>query len=87
MAITHHFNNENDVAAGGTWFDDYGRRICDWSWDVQKRILTIKTGAVGRTVDLSKHGDQNFTQETLKQRLPEIAIRKAEDITKRKYQD
>ncbi len=31
MAITARFNDQNEVAAGGEWFDDYGRSICKWT--------------------------------------------------------
>lgn len=87
MAITHHFNDENDVSAGGIWFGDYGQKICSWSWDSSKKVLSIETGTFGRKIDLSEHGDQNFTQETLKQRLPDLAIHAAEDLDKRKYRN
>jgi hypothetical protein len=34
---THRFNYASDPAKGGTWFSDRGLRICDWSWDGEKK--------------------------------------------------
>jgi len=48
MAITHHFHDPNNIAAGGTWKHDYGQTICSWSWDAAKKELTVTCGAKGK---------------------------------------
>jgi hypothetical protein len=80
MAITHHFHDPNNIAAGGTWKHDYGQTICSWSWDAAKKELTVTCGAKGKKFDLSQHGDQNFTDAKLRERLPALAIEAAGTI-------
>ena len=41
MAITHNFTNENDLNEGGTWFDDFGRKICTWQWDFASKKFEV----------------------------------------------
>jgi hypothetical protein len=33
----HRFHYESDPIKGGTWFGDRGVRLCDWSWDAEKK--------------------------------------------------
>ena len=85
MAITHNFNNDSDYSEGGQWFDDYGRRICQWTWNSSARELTVTCGVNGSKIDLSQFSDHQFTDVELKQRLPTLAIETSDRINKTKY--
>jgi hypothetical protein len=76
---THRFNYQSDPAKGGTWFGDKGVRVCDWSWDVEKKTLTVRTvrrGPRGKQVSLSVDLESLEPQE-LGKRLSEIALETA----------
>jgi hypothetical protein len=85
MAITHHFVDPEKFASGGAWKHDFGQVICTWSWDVAKKELTVTSGTHGKRFDLGQHGDQNFTEAKLRERLPRLAIEAAEKIHGTKY--
>jgi hypothetical protein len=84
MAITHHFSDAGNLAAGGAWKHDFGQTICTWTWDAATRELTVKVDARGKRFDLSRHGEQNFTAVKLRERLPRLAIEAAEGIDETK---
>lgn len=84
--VTHHFHDPKNFAAGGVWKHDYGQTICSWAWDSSKKELTVTCGAKGKRFDLSQHGDQNFTEVKLRERLPKLAIETAETINNAKYE-
>ena len=85
MATTHTFASDAGFAAGGTWFDDYGRKICSWIWDPSVRILTVECGSRGQKIDLSSFDKQNLSDEKLRKQLPTLAIEAAEKIKGTKY--
>ena len=85
MATTHSFNNDADYTDGGQWFDDFGRRICQWQWNVKSRELTVTCGSTGSKVDLSEFGDHQFTDEQLRERLPTLSIETAQRINNTTY--
>lgn len=85
MAITHSFNNDANYTEGGNWFDDYGRRICQWQWDADTEILTVTCGIHGSNTDLKSFGEHQFTEENLKKRLPALAIETAGRINNTEY--
>ena len=80
MAITYHNNDEASLAAGGTWFDDFGRVICTWTWDPRSLVLTVICGPQGRTHDLSKAGALRLPENELRSRLVQLALLDAESI-------
>jgi len=80
MAITHIFKNDADYSEGGHWTDDYVGKICDWVWDVDSRVLTVRCGFRGRKRDLSGFGVRQFTEEIFKKRLARLALEIAEDL-------
>jgi hypothetical protein len=84
MAITHHFSDAGNLAAGA-WKHDFGQMIGTWTWDAATRELTVKVDARGKRFDLSRHGEQNFTAVKLRERLPRLAIEAAEEIDEAKY--
>jgi len=86
MAITHKFKDSNDFTQGGEWFDDNGRRICEWAWDASTKKLNIKCGIHGRKIDLSKFEQQNLTEKSLNRTLPMLALETAEEINNIKYE-
>ena len=80
MASTHRFKNNADYAEGGYWNDEYGDKICEWDWDVNSRVLTVRCGFHGRKRDLSGFGVRQFTEELFKKRLPRLALEIAEAL-------
>jgi len=85
MAISHKFNDSNDFTQGGEWFDDNGRRICEWAWDVSAKKLNIKCGIHSKKIDLSKSEQQKLTDKSLNRTLPMLALETAEEINNIKY--
>jgi len=85
MTTTHSFNDDEDYSKGGQWFDDYGGRICEWSWDAPSKVLTVECGIKGSRRDLSQFDEQSYTEETLEQRLPVFALNTAETLNSTKY--
>ena len=82
MATTHNVDDDNIDA--GTWFDDYGRVICKWTWTPATKMLAVQCGANGKRLDLSRLV-QSLDDETLRKRLPQLAVEVAESITGTKY--
>jgi hypothetical protein len=78
---THAFNDESDFAKGGTWYGDYGRHFCKWSWDPATKTLAVQRGARGKRIDLGAFDPHDLTTEQLRQRLPELALQAAQRIT------
>ena len=78
---THRFNDPKDPTRGGTWFGDYGRRICDWSWDANTKTVKVTRGKRGKRRDLSGIGEQLLTSEELRERLPQLTLETAQRIT------
>ena len=85
MVITHRFNNECDLEEGGTWFGDDGELICKWNWDRKFRKLDVRCGSWRSAIDLSRFRDRDMTDEKLKEKLPKMAIKKAERLNATKY--
>jgi hypothetical protein len=75
---THAFSDPADYTKGGTWFGDYGRHFCRWTWNVETRELTVIKGPHGKRIDLSALGQP--TPEELKTRLPAIALEAGQRI-------
>ena len=83
----HRFNYESDPVKGGTWFGDKGVRVCDWSWDVEKKTLTVRTvrrGPRGKQVSLSVDLEKLEPPQELGKRLSEIALEAALRIHRRR---
>ena len=85
MAVTHRFVDDKHPLQGGRWFDDYGRLICAWEWDLAERELTVTCGNCGRRIDLSQFSAEQLQPEALIARLPRLAIETAEQILDMKY--
>jgi len=85
MAITHRFNNTNDLEEGGMWFGDDGELICKWNWDRKSKMLDVRCGSWRSAKYLSRYGVRDFTDEKLKKRLPKLAIEAAERLNDTKY--
>jgi hypothetical protein len=81
MAITAHFNDKNDIAAGGEWFDDYGRSICSWIYDPATREIEVMCGPTGKRMTLPAI----MNETDLNSRLARLAIEAAEQIRGVKY--
>ena len=77
---THRFHYESEPTKGGTWFGDHGVRLCDWSWDGKKKILTLRRGLRGTQVSLSVDVER-LEPQGLGKRLSEIAL----EATQRLY--
>ena len=83
---THRFNYESDPSRGGTWFGDKGVRVCDWSWDMEGKKLTVRTvrrGPAGKQVSLSVDLERLEPHE-LGKRLSEIALKTALRVHRRR---
>ena len=78
---THAFNDPSDFAKGGTWFGEYGRHFCKWSWDAAAKSLTVQRGARGKRIDLSGWDQHALGAEQLRKRLPALALEAANRIT------
>jgi len=78
---THAFNDASDFAKGGTWFGDYRRHFCRWSWDAATKSLIVQRGARGKRIDLSGWDQHALSTEQLRKRLPELALEAANRIT------
>ena len=85
MVITHRFNNEHNLEEGGMWFGDDGQLICKWNWDRKFRKLDVRCGSWRSAIDLSRFRDRDMTDEKLKEKLPKMAIKKAERLNATKY--
>jgi len=72
---THRFHYESDPTKGGTWFGDRGVRICDWSWNGEKRILRVWRGLRGKQIYL------RLEPQELGRRLSEAALEAAQRST------
>ncbi len=72
---THAFNHPADIAQGGTWYGDYGRHMCRWTWDNSTKSLQVICGLTGKHIDLS---GVDLTAVDLRERLPQIAFEAAE---------
>jgi hypothetical protein len=84
MAITHKFNDENDVAAGGTWSGDYGSTICTWAYNPSSRELQVRCDSKGKLVSLPPSHE---SAAELKVHLARLAIELAEKIHGRDYRN
>jgi hypothetical protein len=82
MVIAHHFRDENDVAAGGQWVDDYGRSICEWTYAPTSRTIHVTCGPKGMSFPLPPTDDGS---PGLMNRLAKLAITAAEKIRGVKY--
>jgi hypothetical protein len=78
---THRFNYESDPTKGGTWFGDHGVRICDWSWDGEKKILTVRLGVHGKQISLSGVDVERLEPQEHGRRLSEAALEAAQRST------
>src|SRR4029077_15602845 len=56
------------------WFGDHGVRLCDWSWDVEKKILTVRRGRRGEQIYLSNVDLERLDPQELGRRLSEAAF-------------
>ena len=85
MAITHRFNDTDDLEEGGMWFGDGGELICKWNWHRKSRKLDVRCGSWHSTIGLNKFGEREFTDKKLKKKLPKMAIKTAERLNDTKY--
>jgi len=81
---THRFNDPEDPTRGGTWFGEHGRRICDWSWDATTKTVRITRYARAKRIDLINVGEQLLAPEELRERLPQLALKAAQRIAKKR---
>ena len=83
---THRFNYESDPTRGGTWFGDKGVRVCDWSWDMEERKLTVRTvrrGPGGKQVSLGVDLE-GLEPHELGKRLSQTALETALRVHRRR---
>jgi hypothetical protein len=78
---THRFHYESDPTKGGTWFGDRGVRICDWSWNGEKRILRVWRGLRGEQIYLCDVDVERLEPQELGRRLSEAALEAAQRST------
>jgi hypothetical protein len=83
--ITHSFAERDSLASGGTWFDDFGRVICKWIWNYEAKVLTVTCGSRGQRIELSRLDAQSLEAESLRNRLPRLAIEAAERTNDTRY--
>lgn len=78
---THRFHYEFDPTKGGTWFNDRGVRICDWSWDAEKKLLRVRRGLHSEEVSLSGVDVERLESQEFGRRLSEGALEAAQRST------
>ncbi|HWX32130.1 MAG TPA: hypothetical protein VNZ53_32455 [Steroidobacteraceae bacterium] len=78
MACTPHFNTKDD---GGWWADDYGKRICTWTYDANSMEIAVACGPTGKKRQLPT----KLAGVELKNQLAKIAIELEEKITGKRY--
>jgi len=78
---THRFHYESDPTKGGTWFGDRGVRICDWSWNGEKKILTVRQRMSGKQISLSGVDPESLNAQELGRRLSEAALEATQQNT------
>ncbi len=78
--VTHHFNDENDYTQSGRFAGDYGRTICESSWDADSKVIDVRCGSHERPADLSKYDPAWLTDDELEKRLPHVARSIAKQI-------
>jgi hypothetical protein len=76
----HRFHYESDHTKGGSWFSDRGLRICDWSWDGEKKILTVWSAPRRNPVSLSGVNLERLDPQELGRRLSEAALEAVQRI-------
>ena len=78
---THRLHYESDPTKGGTWFGDRGVRICDWSWNGEKKILTVRQRMSGKQISLSGVDPERLNAQELGRRLSETALEATQQNT------
>jgi hypothetical protein len=73
LVRTHRFNYESDYTKGGTWFGNNGVRLCDWSWDGEKKILTVRRARYSEEIRLSVDVER-YSLEELGKQLSQAAL-------------
>ena len=68
--ITHHLNEDGQR---GYFADDYGSRMCRWSWNAEAKELRVRVGQTERPVDLSSFGIDRLSDGELLERLIAVA--------------
>jgi len=86
MTTTHAFNDPDDLANGGAWFDAHGRRICHWSWDGASKSLLVELRLRCKRVDLSGCDEQALSAARLRDRLPHLALEVADSMKEARAQ-
>jgi hypothetical protein len=80
MACTPHFEGSG---LNGWWADDYGKRICTWTYNADSRELAVACGPTGKKIQLPAA----LTGDDLKRRLAQSALDLAEKIKGTKFDD
>jgi hypothetical protein len=78
MACTPHFDS---AGLGGWWADDYGKRICTWTYDTVSREIAVACGPTGKKVQLPA----GLAGDELKQRIASTALGLAEKIKGKRF--
>jgi hypothetical protein len=78
MACTPHFDS---TGLGGWWADDYGKRICTWTYDADSREIAVACGPIGKKLQLPT----GLTGDELKKRIASTALDLAEKIKGKKF--
>ena len=77
---THVWNDENDYTQGG-YFTEYGeKKLGEWTFDADTRVISVRVGLKGKTRDLSEFNPEWLTDDELRKRLPDLAKEMAEQV-------
>jgi hypothetical protein len=73
----HQLTDADDRVLTGGWIEDNGEQFCTWVWDRKAKTLHVRHADI--TAPLSVYFDV-VTEDRLRKRLPEIALRTAQAI-------
>ena len=78
MACMPHFDGKG---LGGLWADDYGKRICTWTYDADSREIAVACGSIGKNIQLPA----GLTGDELEKRIASTALNLAGKIRGKQF--
>ena len=74
MGMRHHFNDDRKLECGGIWWDNYERRICEWTWNQGSQVLKVRCGLYSRRINLRESSGNAASEAVLREHLPALAL-------------
>lgn len=70
MKVAHHINDDR---RSGYFIDEFGYKICHWTWDGDTSTLRVRVGYTERPVDLSASGLDRLSEAERHECLVQLA--------------